>query len=934
MEIHKPVKLLSIECKDIASAMKISENTDGYCIRTRDGGLNLKKFINTLDYSLELIKLREVYEKATRRKNFSYTIGKHEYITAVINLKFNYSYKEYNECGRNVYIKAGYDIRSCIFVDNACVLNGELIAIRTDSHVDQALPKDILGKCFKFVGDRYIQVGSIPTIMNCEELRRWVYANGFVCDGNQYVRFARSAGSSRVGDCLFILGSMSKAMEKYSLCGLKIDKGDEVDLASLEAYKALTLSSIIDTVEIRPNEILLIDDYDSEFEECVAAVSEVNGSLSVEKRIAKIKNSIWDGQGLADVSLFGKYAHKGMMVLRNRMFKCCAFNTNISKFFEDNGITKVSQLNGITLATEVSDIKLIVTPSSVKYLKFGNKTDKMFLKWLENIDSTFGLVKTEKGTKYFNNRLVSTHYQLLSTLELSKEDVGELLNPSLEYLEALRSDPSVLRYHLGMIAEDGEPPLTFSCPIKTRNDIVFKMLGINSQFSKTKIYKDFRSKLIKGLVKELKVGHLLMPGTYATICGNPLEMLKSAIGRFFGISYISPLTIHCSKFRDGEDLLGTRSPHIVASNILLTTNRLNSDIEKYFNFTPEIVCINAINENIQQKLNGCDYDSDTILLTNQRKLISAAQKNYHRFPVPVNLVHAKRTNRCYGVEDKADLDTKTSVNKIGEIVNMSMYLGSIYWDKIASGSTHEELEELYLDTSTLAVLSNIEIDRAKKEIPIDSSRELNKLNKKYRIVENEKTTKPLFFKTIAQKNGFEPNPNINYRHFNIPMDFVHEIVKSANFKQAQKYKHKTIPFIEIIKKPSRDGVGGAMSRQRDRIIEAVRSAQKEINDLYVGFNSKPVTVKSMIKQQAAEIMEWCVSGIGLYDYSEYAMYLALKEIDNEINEQIATTLLEALFSTPSKAFFNMVEDSRDAVSYLEEAQAGDITLYDFKFKKV
>lgn len=77
--------------------------------------------------------------------------------------------------------------------------------------------------------------------------------------------------------------------------------------------------------------------------------------------------------------------------------------------------------------------------------------------------------------------------------------------------------------------------------------------------------------------------------------------------------------------------------------------------------------VNAIGENIQQRLNGCDYDSDTILITDHPLLIRAAKINYDRFKVPTSLVSSVKSAYHYTLADRAMLDVKTSVNKIGEI---------------------------------------------------------------------------------------------------------------------------------------------------------------------------------------------------------------------------------------------------------------------------
>ena len=145
-------------------------------------------------------------------------------------------------------------------------------------------------------------------------------------------------------------------------------------------------------------------------------------------------------------------------------------------------------------------------------------------------------------------------------------------------------------------------------------------------------------------------------------------------------------------------------------NVLLCNNVASKDIDRYFNLTEEIVCINSINENILQRLSGADFDSDTMLLTNDPLLIKAAERNYHRFKVSTNLVESKKTPRFYTPEQQADLDIKTSVNKIGEIVNLSQELQTLMWHKLNNGASFDEIKELYYDTCQLNAMSNIEID--------------------------------------------------------------------------------------------------------------------------------------------------------------------------------------------------------------------------------
>ena len=571
----RSIRILSLESKDIYAAMNlVNGDGSGYNIRNKDGAISLRKFENTLDWSLDTIKLQEEYEKAVRRKDFYFVVNKRKYTQVIINVKFSYSYKEFNKVGKNVYVRDGYDFRDCVFTDGVCIKDGLIVGIQTNVEVLNEVPKELIPPYFTYADGCYQLTGAIPVIKNKADLRQELYENGFVCDGVKYVRYKRSAGSSRVGKCLFVNEVVAKRMARWDRCGLTIRDNAPIDLASFEAYIALPMSSIIDTMIIEPENILIVDDFESCFKDKVIAVEEKDGRLVASEKEVDVTNCIWDGESLLDVSMFGEYASKGMVLLRNRFFKTCAFNANIQQWFADNGITSVEQLNGFTLAKDISQVKLITTPSSVKYLKFGSIED-----WLANIEHTFGIVKYEKETHFFGGRMVQCHYQLLNTLQLSYKDVEELLKPSLAYVGAIRQDPAVLRYHIGYAFKNEEEDAELNS-MTTKNEIVFKLLGINDKFSRTKMYKEFRDDIVKGFFRNLKRGHILLNGNYSTLLGNGLELLKQAIGQFDGSSEIGVGNIHSHKFEYGKTVLGSRSPHVTMGNILLAQNVASENIDK------------------------------------------------------------------------------------------------------------------------------------------------------------------------------------------------------------------------------------------------------------------------------------------------------------------------------------------------------------------
>lgn len=966
------VYIPSIDGKDIFIANNYKDNNSvGYNLRLKSGEFNTSKFINTLDFSLDLIKLRDVYERVYRRRDFSFMKNKKEYTHRIINVTFKYSNKDFNKIKTNTYVKFGYMVSDQDFEDNVCIRNGELVGIRINEDVASPISNDLLGKYFYFDQGTYKARSNILTLNSVADIRENLYENGFICDGIKYVRFKRSSGSSRVGKCLFIDEKLYYRMHKWEMCGIKVKNGQNVDLASLEPYIALTLSSIIDTIQIYPENILVVDDYKSIFKDKVVATRLVDNRLVSKPEIVEISNSIWDGQSLMDKSLFGtKYENYGMLLLRARFFKSCCFNANIQQWFADNGITSIDQLNGYTRATRIEDVKLITTPSSIKYVKFGTMD-----KWFDTMESTFGVVKHEKPTHFFDGRMVQTHYQLINTLQMTPEEVDELVKPSLDYAKLIKTDPAFLRHQIGYQYCTPDDSY-YNKSITSKNDIIYKMLGINDKFVNTKLYRQFRDDLIKSFLKNLRCGHILVKGNYSTLCGNPIEMLKQAIGQFDGSTTIETNTVHSINFDDNIEILGSRSPHVTIGNILVTKNILRPLISKYLNPTKEIVYVNSINDNLLERLSGSDFDSDTMLLTDNEILIGAAKRNYENFPVPTKLVDSTMKERKYTSEEQADLDIKTSINKIGEIINLSQELNSLLWDKINKGVSIDDVMDLYCDIAQLDVMSNLEIDSAKRENPANNTYELQCLKRKYDQRDNkDRHIRPLFFKYIDGYKGYrddyyvyqkiendkdeevfckklsracykevrkfkEENSNIetnselsiergrmSYQKYETSMDYLQKSIDRFSNKRLSKMP--LINFSEVLI-PVKSISGYVKYPQAYRLIEYIREVKFEIFKIW---NYRDDLSLSQKRRISFEYKQELVDYINTLVINEKTVRYILTLVESEEYKDIGRFIFNIILDCKNEQFYNLINFSREPIYKLIEDTNGDIDIMGFKYRK-
>lgn len=977
--LENGVRIPSLDGKDIFISnncvnQKVNENGNpiGFRLRNQAGVLNLGRFINTLDYSLDLIKMQEVFAQICPSEQFSFYQNKKDYTYRVINVTFKYSNKQFNKVQKGdkvFYILHKYTYDDLVFHDCVAFADGELAGVEVGSPVENVIPESVYSTAFEFDGKTYKAKSNIQTINNVANIREELYKNGFYCDGIKYVRFKRSAGSSRVGKCLFIDERLYPKMHKWEMCGIKVKEGQDIDLAALEPYIALTLSSIVDTIKIRPENILVIDDYKSVFHDKAAATRFVDGRLVTNIEDVEISNSIWDGQSLMDRSVFLKFQEQqrrtmpdarehGMLLLRSRFFKSCCFNSNIQEWFKDNNITDIKQLNGRTRATRIEDIKLITTPSSIKYVKFGTLDE-----WLDILEPTFGVVKYEKPTHFFDGRMVQTHYQLLNTLQMTYEEVEALVQPSIDFATLIKTDPAALRFQISY-AYRSPDRIHYTESMASKNDVIYTMLGITDKFAKTKMYVEFCNDLIKSFIKNLRCGHILIRGNYSTLCGNPIEMLKQAIGTFDGTSVIEKETVHSIRFNDGVELLGCRSPHVTMGNVLLTKNVLRDEITRYMNPTNEIVYLNSIKENVLERLSGADFDSDTMLLTDNQILIRAAKRNYENFPVPTKLVEGEAHKRKYTDAEKADLDIKTSVNKIGEIINLSQELNSILWDRLYKGASIESVMDLYCDIAQLDVMSNLEIDSAKRENLADNTFELQCLKKKYDVRDNKnRHVRPMFFKYIDGYKGYRDDYYIyceeddefvkrcvvgtykeakaikesnecvciergrmSYVKYSTSMDYLESCINK--FKMPRKRK-KPMSFVLV----DENEVDGKYSKTQETMI--VNSARQLREDTKGVWGDENYSSKEK-RERTIELRNKWIAGIQQITVSDKTIYHILAHLEedySDIERHLFLLMMDGENYQMRRGVYSVLQNSSTPIPLLNECKSGDVQIYDYTFRK-
>jgi hypothetical protein len=737
-----------------------------------------------------------------------------------------------------------------------------------------------------------------------EDLRQYLYVNGFFLTSVnkktnktktiKYVVYKRSSAKSRVGECLFIKEKLYNEMIKWSQMGLNLNDA-QIDVPSLLAYQALVGSSLDNTIKIKPENILIVNDVESKFERICSVVRKGDSGLldSFEEEVT-ISNSLFDGESLLESEYFPE--GKGMLLLRNHMFKSAAFNCKIQDYFKDRykeqnsgSIDGYEEWQIPTMFKDekkyAKDVRIIITPSSLKALKFSHVigTEKdMFDYWKEFIKdeegySLFGVVKSEKKTKHgiddYGKELQQTSYQMLNCLPMVHDDIHELSKYEIQYIEKLKNDDDFFIQHTQKSVNSINSNEMFIDLYKKNRDIV-----------RTKSFRDFRKAEINRHVTHVKNGKIRLNGDYCTMLGNATEFLKHALGEF-DVNKTEPTLkgneIYTTLFEFDKELVGFRNPNTSPSNVLVAKNVKNKLIEDYFKLSDNIVCVNAIEFPLQDILSGSDYDSDTIALFDNSKLLELAKKCFGEYRVCINKVESSKKNYKLTEMDMSVIDNQLSMSQknIGRVVNLGQFCMSRYWDLLSNGKNAIEISELLKKIDIMTVLSGICIDLAKKFYDIDIDKEVDHVANAKEL----KCDKPLFWKYVSQKKDIKTNM------MNCPMDYLYEEMSDVKYAdQRESLNMKEL----LVKYDIKDGD----RKQEDKIINYVEQMCGKINQVYA--TAQDEDERNRLLDDINKYYEFYVGKLTVQPETMYAILLKIS------NSKVSTKLMNILHRTQKDTFLN------------------------------
>lgn len=801
-------------------------------------------------------------------------------------------------------------------------------------------------------------------ITSKKDIRNNVYSENIKIDGIEYTFFKRGGSKARTAQVIFVKKKFKELLLKPCFLGLTFKEDNLYDMTSKEAYTSLIMSGIIDIIHINRNSILIINDIDSEQFKARQSLTimKEDGSVHQEEGEYDVINCVTDGQGLADDSIYEENESlktSTCALLRNDFLKCNALRTKLQEYYKENKITKVWDMYRGWL--DASKIKLVITPNSCKYLKFSDqfKSEKeCYLDWLNRIPEEFGVVKTDHVGNYgYSNRL---SYQMINSMNLTKEEVKELMKDELTYVNLLLNNSKYSKTDLKLMSKDKKKEIkdkanemtyflnsiVSSNPLST-SDMVSSLVNWNSDYRFTKEFKEFKKHNIQQYIKNLRTGAIRIKNSlYAIMISCPYEMLQSTHTENNIVSkwIMNKNECYNSFFDDNKDLISIRNPQINAGNIYWMKNKYRDEY-KWFGYQEDnihkhdfVVFVNTNKVDLMNRLQGADFDIDTTFLCDNDLLLSKAKEN-EKYYTPTNGIKGTKELRKFNNESLAELDNYLgkSTQYIGMIVNKSAIFNAYMYDGINNGKSEEYIQNCYNASSTLSSYSQIAIDMAKKSFTDNEGNLLNLITMMSElnyteadgkqilrfVKEKDKNGKdikkmvaPMFFKYVAQDNSTRVLEKME-----CGMDYLEEIIDDIDTKPIST---KNIKIEELLKTERMIHTNGKINYNKvDTIRKIINNCNYQISKMHIGNNYNSNLSHYIKRKSLSKIKELNINVMTLYiillrafnmdkDYNGEELILKIKNKSIQINEfnKMKSITLTLLYDLSKEKFTSCFKENK------------------------
>lgn len=481
---------------------------------------------------------------------------------------------------------------------------------------------------------------------------------GFSINGIRYKRLLGTNGGIKNSTIVFVSERLSAELRRRVENGR--DASKELVTAKLEAYKALTCSA--STPVSLPRGVLVVDDAETEFDSDILYLTdEGDGEPLMEARRGEhIKVDASDGFGIMLPSLAARWSEElGLDYVVSGVNTRFSFEKGMIFTFDFIDFAeKIAKSYIVKDAwgddVDIRNVEIILTTSMVK-LWDSYKSCQDYVDTSVANGYTFGIAKTCPKELESERTL---NYQFIQSYDLSDDDIDELIAPTMEEIrDVLGGDwrKTVLFLKGAGINEDNISRLD--------NDFIKAVMidrrMLDDAFVQNSIYQ-----LIRNRINEAKVGVLKVHGNYSIVSGDPYLLCQSMFG-MEKTGLLKAGEIYNQYWADcgASKLACFRAPMTCHNNIRLV-HPVSTDAARYWYQHMNTATVFNNWDTATAALNGCDFDGDMVMLTDNRILVEKLR------PLPALMcAQRKAAKRISSEDDFIRSNIESFGNDIGQTTN-------------------------------------------------------------------------------------------------------------------------------------------------------------------------------------------------------------------------------------------------------------------------
>lgn len=533
-----------------------------------------------------------------------------------------------------------------------------------------------------------------------------------------YVRLLGTAGSIKKSTIMFINENrhdeIMRRINNGRYLGPKegesvkthngIELGYKFIPAKLSAYFALQCSASISVPWPR---IIVVNDAEVKFKDVVRIVTDSGNEENPiwptvsEPQEVEIEADVSDGMGFISPEMSAKWAkslNEGDEPLSGYNTRCAfvkgmVFTVPFVQFAEEVARTYV-----ITDAwgdkRDIRDADVILTTSMLKLWDSYDGFEDYYENCMKN-EYDFCIAKS--SPRELRN-VHTTNYQYLQDFTFTDEQINDLVSPTVTKIkECLGLDWKKLILYMCGAGLDEKNVLSM--------DPMCKSIMANSELIKDPYVRSKVSRMIQKRINSAKIGVLDVAGDYAILGNDPYSLLQHIFGmEITGLMKAGECYHKYWTDKNVDEIVLFRAPMTSHENVQKLKVVASDEMKKWYGYIKTCCLINSW-DTTAMRLNGADYDSDTVFSTNNEVLL-----NTFEYKDTLMCIQSKMPKKVPTEDDFIMSDINGFGDSIGSVTNRGTNMISLR-EKFDKNS--EEYARLQYRIRTMMNYQQNAIDRIK-----------------------------------------------------------------------------------------------------------------------------------------------------------------------------------------------------------------------------